>query len=117
MQVDVIERLLDRRITQHRFVGRNFGRFACQLLRREFVGGRYGFAVDVLVAAVGRAVTRSAPSAGAAIRLRLGVAMGALLLVDQRLPIGNGDLIVVGMDFAEGEEAVAITAVVDEGCL
>ena len=40
--------------------------------------------------------------------------MGALLLVDQRLPVGDRDLVVVRMDFAEGEEAVAIAAVVHE---
>src|SRR5207302_10386020 len=51
-------------------------------------------------------------AAGAAVRFRLGVAMGALFLLDQRLPIGDRDLVVVGMDFAEGEEAVAIAAVV-----
>ena len=35
----------------------------------------------------------------------------------QALTIGDGDLIVVGVDFAEGEEAVAIAAVLDEGGL
>ncbi len=32
----------------------------------------------------------------------------------QPLPIGNGDLVVVRMDFAEGEEAVAVAAILDE---
>ena len=49
--------------------------------------------------------------------LGLGRALGALVLGDQRLPVGDRDLVVVGMDFAEGEEAVAIAAVVDEGGL
>ena len=35
----------------------------------------------------------------------------------QALPVGDGDLVVVGMDFAEGQEAVAATAVFDEGRL
>ena len=56
-------------------------------------------------------------AAGAMVGLGLGGARGALLLVDQRLPVGDRDLIVVGMDFAEGEEAVAVAAVVDEGGL
>src|SRR3981189_218404 len=60
---------------------------------------------------------RAPAAAGAAVSLGLGVAMGALLLVDQRLPVGDGDLVVVGMDFAESEEAVAVAAVVDEGSL
>ncbi len=49
--------------------------------------------------------------------LGIGGALGAFLLGDQRLPIGDRDLIVVGMNFAEGQEAVAIAAVVDEGRL
>ena len=36
------------------------------------------------------------------------------LLGQQRLPVGDGDLIVVGMDFAKGEEAVAVAAEFDE---
>ncbi len=39
------------------------------------------------------------------------------LLVDQALPVGDRDLIVVGMDLAEGEEAVAVAAILDEGRL
>src|SRR6516162_5994568 len=54
------------------------------------------------------------PAAGAAVGLGLGGALGALVLGDQRLPVGDRDLVIVGMDFAEGEEAVAIAAVVDE---
>src|SRR3954453_14987149 len=75
--------------------------------------GRDGLALnDVAAAALGRALVRplvaarAAAAAGAAIRLGLGIAMGALLLVDQRLPVGDRDLVVVGMDFAEGEKAV-----------
>ena len=43
--------------------------------------------------------------------------MGALVGLDQRLAIGDRYLIIVGMDFAEGEEAVAVTAIFDEGGL
>ena len=35
----------------------------------------------------------------------------------QRLPVGDRDLVVVGMDFAEGEEAVTVPAIFDEGSL
>ena len=38
-------------------------------------------------------------------------------LSKQGLAIGLGDLIVIGVDFAEGEEAVAIAAVIDERSL
>ena len=54
------------------------------------------------------------PASGAMVGLGVGGALGALVLGDQRLPVGDRDLIVVGMDFAEGEKAVAIAAVIDE---
>ena len=38
-------------------------------------------------------------------------------MLEQALPVGDGDLVVVGMDFAEGEEAVPVAAVFDEGRL
>ena len=50
--------------------------------------------------------------AGVGLGFRLGLGLG--LLLQQRLPVGYRDLIVVGMDFAEGQEAVAVAAVVDE---
>ena len=43
--------------------------------------------------------------------------MGALVGLDQRLPVGDRDLIIVGMDFAEGQEAMAVAAILDEGGL
>ena len=59
----------------------------------------------------------AAAAAGAAVDLVLGVAMRALFLGDQRLPVGDRDLIVIRMDFGERQEAVAVAAVVDEGGL
>ena len=49
--------------------------------------------------------------------LFLGLAMSALVGFDQCLTIRDRDLVVVGMDFAEGEETVAVAAVFDEGRL
>jgi len=63
-----------------------------------------------------RAVARTAP-AGTVFVLFLGFAMGALVGLDQGLTIGDRDLVIVGMDFAEGEEAVAIAAIFDKGGL
>ena len=40
-----------------------------------------------------------------------------LLFGEQRFAIGLGNLIIVGMDFAEGEEAVTVAAEVDESRL
>ena len=44
-------------------------------------------------------------------------ALGSFVLGDQRLPVGDRDLIIIRMNFAEGEKAVAVPAVVDEGGL
>src|SRR6202030_3156124 len=52
---------------------------------------------------------------GAVFALLLGLAMGAFVGLDQRLAIGDRNLIIVGMDFAEGQKAVTIAAVFDEG--
>ncbi len=43
--------------------------------------------------------------------------LGGGFLIEERLTVGHGDLVVVGMDFVEGEEAVAVAAVLDEGSL
>ncbi|WP_349630628.1 hypothetical protein [Bradyrhizobium sp. KB893862 SZCCT0404] len=70
-----------------------------------------------MTAAAGVAVARAAAAVGAVLALFLGLAMGLFLGLDQRLPIGNRDLVVVGMDFAEGEEAVAVAAIFNESGL
>ena len=41
--------------------------------------------------------------------------MGLFLGRDQRLPVGDRDLEIVGMDFAEGEDAEAVAAINNEG--
>ena len=70
-----------------------------------------------MTAAAGVAVARAAAAVGAVLALFLGFAMGLFLGLDQRLPVGDRDLVVVGMDFAEGEEAVAVAAIFNEGGL
>jgi hypothetical protein len=70
-----------------------------------------------LTAAAGIAVARAAAAVGAVLALFLGFAMGLFLGLNQRLPVGDRDLVVVGMDFAEGEEAVAVATIFDEGGL
>ncbi len=62
-------------------------------------------------------MTRAAAAVGAVLALFLGLAMGLFLGLDQCLPVGDRDLVVIGMDFAEGEEAVAVAAIFDEGGL
>ncbi|MDF0495031.1 hypothetical protein P0R27_17160 [Bradyrhizobium yuanmingense] len=70
-----------------------------------------------MTAAAGVAVPRAATAVRAVLALFLGLAMGLFLGLDQRLPVCDRDLVVVGMDFAEGEKAVAIAAILDEGGL
>ncbi len=53
----------------------------------------------------------------AAIVLVVGGALRAAFFVDQRLPVGDRDLVVIRMNFAESEEAVAVAAVIDESGL
>ena len=57
------------------------------------------------------------PPAGAVLVLFLGLAMGTFVGFDQRLTVGDRNLIVVRMNFAEGQEAVAVAAIFDEGGL
>ncbi len=52
--------------------------------------------------------------AAAPLVLPLLLALGARVLGEERLPVGDRNLIVVGMDFAEGEEAVSVPAIFDE---
>ena len=90
-------------------------------LRRILAGVLDHVALDaVTMAAAARvAVARAATVAvgGAVLALFLGLAMGAFISLDQRLTVGDRDLVIVGMDFAEGQEAVAVAAIFDEGCL
>ena len=76
-------------------------------------------ALDALaMAAAARiAVARTAAPAGTVLALFFGLAMGAFIRLDQGLTVGDRNLVVVGMDFAEGEEPVAVAAIFDEGRL
>ena len=91
---------------------RHGGSLALDLLESNVDGG----ALDLLVRSAGASLPVGAAS-GAIVRLHLGGARGTLLLVDQRLPVGDRDLIIIGVNFAEGEKAVTVAAVIDEGGL
>ena len=69
---------------------------------------------DLVVAPRGEGSVTPAMPPRAPVILVVGGALGAAVFVDQRLPVGDRDLVVVRMDFAEGEEAVAVAAVIDE---
>ena len=90
--------------------------FGSLLARRLAVAGRLDdvAAHDIRVPP-GRGVSTAATvPPRPAVRFVLGGALRALLFVDQRLPIGDWNLVIIGMDFAERQEAVAIAAVIDE---
>jgi hypothetical protein len=101
---------------------------AVVLVRLAFIGlGRLGgilagvlddVALDTLaMAAAARIAVAGAATVavgGAVLALFLGFAMGALVGLDQRLTVGDRDLIVVRVDFAERQEAVAVAAIFDE---
>src|ERR1700722_7279714 len=54
---------------------------------------------------------------GAVFGFFLGLAMGAFVGFDQRLAIGDRNLVIVRMNFAEGQKTVPVDAVLDEGGL
>ena len=84
-----------------------------------FARGGLGDPLAGLGAHFGFRPTRAAVTAAAALAvgLVLVLAVRARLFLEQRLPVGDRDLIIVGVDFGEGEKTVAIAAVVDEGGL
>src|SRR5690606_15127196 len=99
--------------------------YVVRSFRRSVVpGGSRGLRIGrfrLEAAAIGAAPagTPAAPAApGAFLVLLLVLGLRRFLLgAQQRLPVGNRDLIVVGMDFAEGKEAVPVPAIFDESCL
>jgi hypothetical protein len=96
------------------------------LMRMLVLDRRSGLASGVLddlaphtlaaVAAARIAVTRTTAAVTVLVFL-LRLTVGARVGLDQRLAVGDRDLIIVRMDFAEGEEAMAIAAIFDKGGL
>jgi hypothetical protein len=95
-------------------------RFAVDGLRLRLIalGMLHDVAADAIAAAAPpRIAMARTPAVRAVFALFLGFAVSALVGLDQRLTIGDRDLIIVGMDFAEGEEPVAVAAIFDESGL
>jgi hypothetical protein len=75
-------------------------------------------ALDPLaIAAAARVAVAWTAAVGAVFGFFLGLAMGAFVGLDQRLTIGDRDLVIIRVDFAEGQKTVAVAAVFDEGRL
>jgi hypothetical protein len=85
-------------------------------LRRFGAFRVYDLALHPLaIAAAARvAMPRAAVAVGTVFGFFLRLAMRAFVGFDQRLTVGDRNLVVVGVDFAEGQEAVAIAAIFDE---
>ncbi len=98
------------------FVCRKLGGFGRHLLASEWLALHHLALARAIGATLAVAIAAAAPS-GAVIGVGIGGAGVALFLFDQRLPVGDRNLIVVGMDFGERQEAVAVAAVIDEGRL
>ena len=81
--------------------------------RRRLAAGRVDRALGAIVLAHFLDVGAVDPVAAARLVV-VGFGVQALLLGDQPFAVGDGDLIVVGMDFREGQEAVAVAAILDE---
>ena len=64
-----------------------------------------------------RAMLGGTAAACAVLVFLFGLAVRALVGLDQGLTVGDRDLVIVGMDFAEGKEAVAIAAILNERSL
>ena len=62
------------------------------------------------------AVARTA-AAGAVLGFFLRLAVRAFVGLDQCLTVGDGNLVIIGMNFAEGEKTVTVAAILDEGGL
>jgi hypothetical protein len=88
-------------------------------LRRIGAGVLDDLALDAFaVAAAARiAMTRTTAAAGTVFGFFFGFAMGAFVGFDQRLTVGDRNLIVIGMDFAEGQKAVTVATIFNEGGL
>ncbi len=84
-----------------------------------------GRGVALAFAALAVAAATSAATSAVAVLALVAVAILVVFLVlgllglgaQQRLTVGDRDLVIVGMDFGEGEEAVAVAAIFDESRL
>ena len=83
-------------------------------MRRRF--DRQGVALDRSVVAGDLTLAPAAAMAAAAAMIVVGIAFARVAGVglDQRLPVGDRDLVIIRVDFAERQEAVTVAAVVDE---
>ena len=85
-----------------------------------------GFAIDfglarhalvAAIAALGALVAAAAAGAAGRALLVFFLLMGAGFVFEQRLPVGDGDLVIVRMDFGKGQEPMTVAAVVNESGL
>ena len=75
-------------------------------------------ALDPLaIAAAARVAVARTAAVGAILGFFLGLAMGAFVGLNQRLTIGDRDLVIIRVNFAEGQKTVAVAAIFDEGRL
>jgi hypothetical protein len=88
------------------------GQVRCRMIRTR----RFDDATlhAVAIAAAARIAMARTAAVGAILGFLFGLAMGAFVRLDQRLAIGDRNLIIIRMDFAEGQKAVTVAAIFDE---
>ena len=91
------------------------------LVRRLLLIGRLVLVFAVLVITVIMVVVVLVPAVLARLRARflagVGGVFGFALGVERRLPVGNRDAVIVGVDLVESQEAMAVAAIFDKGRL
>src|SRR5690606_29574452 len=84
----------------------------------RIMGGRQRLAALDVASSIGTSpAVASTPAARMVVGLVIGITLGARLFGEQRLPVGDRNLVVVGMDFGKRQEPVTVAAVIDEGRL
>ena len=86
-------------------------------LRRHWLGDAFVFWRGASFGACRLVAAVAAAAPDGPTLLVVFVTVGAGVLFEERLPVGDRNLVIVRMDFGKSQEAVAIAAVIDEGRL
>jgi hypothetical protein len=95
-------------------LGRAFDFVSCALDFRLFRNAFVAVRAQLCFVRAGATMASAAPIAAVMVFI---LVLDMRVFFEQRLPISNGDLVIIRVNFREGEEAVTVTAVIDEGRL
>ena len=97
-----------------------YGAFCAVMVSLDGLAIDFSLARNALVttiAALGALIAATTAGAARGPFLLVFLGMGAGLIIEQRLPVSDGNLVIIRMDFRKGEESVTVSAVIDEGGL